>query len=1341
MGFVIGKGFIGSTETLFGTDSDETLDTRGGGDILDGGRGRDVAAMFDNQEYFQVLTIAGITHVRSMPGANAQYFDTPTGQGAAPNEDAVLIRVKSVAFTDGSQSLDQGPNTSFILGKSLTGSSEVLTGGDSSDSIDTRGGGDLVDGGRGSDIVAVFDSRDYFDVLTIAGITHVRAFADASSQYYDPADPDAVLVRVEALAFTDASLTLASGPNSSYIIGRSFVNGAENLFGSDSGDTFDTRGGSDLVDGGRGSDILAIFDSKLYYNVLTIAGITHLRTEANASDQYLGASDTVAVRVETLAFTDGTQTLASGPNSSYVFGKSLVGTSETLYGTDFNDTFDTRGGSDLVDGGRGEDIVAVFDNKRFYDVLTIAGITHLRAQANAASEYVDATGPGADTVLIRAETLAFTDGTQALAKGPNSAFVIGSSFAGTTETLSGTDANETFDTRGGGDLVDGGRGTDILAVFDNKAFYEVLTIAGISHIRAMTGASDQYYDGAAVDAVAIRVETLAFTDGTTTLAQGSNGSFVIGKTFLGTSETLTGTDSADTIDTRGGSDLIDGGRGDDILAIFDAKGFYDVLTIAGITHVRTQAGASNQYLDTSGADTVAVRVETLAFSDGTRTLDQGTNSSFVIGKSFAGTTETLLGTDTKDSIDTRGGGDLVDGGRGDDVLAIFDNKQFYDVMTIAGITHVRAQASASSQYYVAFGPDAVAVRVETLAFVDGSQTLDQGPNSSFVIGKTFVGASEDVIGSDANDTFDTRGGGDLVDGARGDDILAIFDDKRFHEVITIAGITHIRAQADASNQYYNAAGADTVAVRVETLAFADGTQALAAGPNASYVIGSSFVGASETLVGSDSNDTFDTRGGADVIDGGRGTDILAVFDDKAYYDVLTIAGITHVRSDGNASDQYHAPGEYDTVAVRVETIAFADGSQGLDQGPNASFIIGKATSGTEFLFGTDSADSIDTLGGVDIVDGARGNDILAIFDNKRFYDVLTIAGITHVRAHDNASNQYDGGTVAVRVETLAFLDGTQALADGPNASYILGQTFAGASETLFGTDDNDTIDTLGGSDIVDGGRGADILAVFDNRAYHEVLTIAGITHIRAADDATIHYVGSHVVAVRVETVAFLDGTRTLDQGRNTSFIIGDTVTGSETLTGTDSDDSIDTRGGADFIDGGRGSDTLALFDSQNSFEIITLSGVTHIRALPEASDRYYTAGASDAVAIRVETIGFTDGEVRLSQGPNGSFVIGKSMIGTSETLIGTDTDDTIDTRGGGDYVDGGRGQDKVVIFDAMENFEIYEIEGVTHLRALSTASSEYYADPAGTGAAPNEDMVLVNVEFIQFTNATYAIVG
>ena len=193
------------------------------------------------------------------------------------------------------------------------------------------------------------------------------------------------------------------------------------------------------------------------------------------------------------------------------------------------------------------------------------------------------------------------------------------------------------------------------------------------------------------------------------------------------------------------------------------------------------------------------------------------------------------------------------------------------------------------------------------------------------------------------------------------------------------------------------------------------------------------------------------------------------------------------------------------------------------------------------------------------------------------------------------------------------------------------------------------------------------------------------------------------------------------------------VGSSETLAGTAADDLFDSKGGDDRIDGGAGTDTAVFFDSKSNFTITTLSGITHITALPGASSQYYAAYYSPGAGVltNIETIQFSDGSVNLNNGSYSAFIFGKYGVGSSETLAGTAADDLFDSKGGDDRIDGGAGTDTAVFFDSKSNFTITTLSGITHITALPGASSQYYAAYYSPGAG-----VLTNIEKIQFSDQT-----
>ncbi len=202
------------------------------------------------------------------------------------------------------------------------------------------------------------------------------------------------------------------------------------------------------------------------------------------------------------------------------------------------------------------------------------------------------------------------------------------------------------------------------------------------------------------------------------------------------------------------------------------------------------------------------------------------------------------------------------------------------------------------------------------------------------------------------------------------------------------------------------------------------------------------------------------------------------------------------------------------------------------------------------------------------------------------------------------------------------------------------------------------------------------------------------------------------------------------RGSTMATIVGQ-VGASDTLVGTAANDIIDGHGGADFINGGGGTDVALFHSSSANFLVNTLSGITHVRALPGAPTEYYipttSAGGvamnsfSDTVLINTEQLQFSDGFVNLASNVNQNLVVG--TLGQSTQLNGTAGNDVIDARGGTETIDGGAGFDTVVFFDSKANFVVTTLSGVTHVRALATADPQYQHIT---------DVILLNVEQVQF---------
>jgi Ca2+-binding RTX toxin-like protein len=380
----------------------------------------------------------------------------------------------------------------------------------------------------------------------------------------------------------------------------------------------------------------------------------------------------------------------------------------------------------------------------------------------------------------------------------------------------------------------------------------------------------------------------------------------------------------------------------------------------------------------------------------------------------------------------------------------------------------------------------------------------------------------------------------------------------------------------------------------------------------------------ETLVGTNGNDTIDHKGGSDTIDGGAGVDTVVFNDSKNNFSITTVAGITHVVGSGIATADYR---NTDAIITSVEGLQFTDGlvplagitPSGLILGSRYSFSLTK----DEIWTGTNGDNTIDPQGGSDTINGNGGNDTVAFFDSKDNFFINSIAGITHVIGSSIAASQYrNTDSILTNIKTLQFTDGAVALpAITPSGVILDGRYSINSPKNSYikGTNGDNTIDPYGGSDIIDGSAGNDTVTIFDYKNNFDVATLAGITHLVGLTTANSDYKGNLSTLTNVETIQFLDGSKTLPNTVAVGLMLGNTA--SETITGTNGDNTIEPHGGSDTIDGGAGVDNVLFFDNKSNFAITTVSGVMHVKGLSTAAGSYRN---TDTQLSNVEKITFLD---------------------------------------------------------------------------------------------------------------------
>ena len=102
----------------------------------------------------------------------------------------------------------QSDEKEVISGEVITGTEgdNTLKGTDGNDTFDGKGGDDNIDGGRGIDTVLFFDRKEFFKVVSLAGITKVTGIFFRTGPYHR----ETVTMRnVEKIHFSDQTISLS----------------------------------------------------------------------------------------------------------------------------------------------------------------------------------------------------------------------------------------------------------------------------------------------------------------------------------------------------------------------------------------------------------------------------------------------------------------------------------------------------------------------------------------------------------------------------------------------------------------------------------------------------------------------------------------------------------------------------------------------------------------------------------------------------------------------------------------------------------------------------------------------------------------------------------------------------------------------------------------------------------------------------------------------------------------------------------------------------------------------------------------------------------------------------
>ncbi|RZJ40271.1 MAG: calcium-binding protein, partial [Brevundimonas sp.] len=408
----------GEDDYIVGGAGNDRLYGDGGRDEIDPGSGDDIAYGGNGNDSIYARG-GGDDRIYGEAGDDSLSIDTD----GAPTQSGIV---------DGGA----GNDTISYYGTPESTGAVTLIGGDGADTISTvRGGSITINAGAGNDQVSVSGSSG---VTVALGAGHdVLALSAGGFGVSD----------IKVVRVTD----FAAGDNGDRLDLTSILN----LFQDDPQINPFATGNMRVVEV-SGAAVLQARQttSSPFYDVVRLEGVSANALIAQNFSGYDPAGG--PVQGYTVYGTEGDDILGGSEQADNLYGgagdDSLYGQAgdDRLYGELGNDRLIGRDGSDIMDGGAGDD--TFIDGEEYFG----QGVT-------GSDTFIG--GAGFDTVIyLQATTLDVTGSNDtAAAVGDSFTSIEAYVFKEGDNTILGSNANETFTTAGGADVINGGGGADIMS--------------------------------------------------------------------------------------------------------------------------------------------------------------------------------------------------------------------------------------------------------------------------------------------------------------------------------------------------------------------------------------------------------------------------------------------------------------------------------------------------------------------------------------------------------------------------------------------------------------------------------------------------------------------------------------------------------------------------------------------------------------------------------------------------------------------------------------------------------------------------------------------------------------
>ncbi|MGI8526866.1 MAG: beta strand repeat-containing protein, partial [Pseudolabrys sp.] len=613
--------------------------------------------------------------------------------------------------------------------------------------------------------------------------------------------------------------------------------------------------------------------------------------------------------------------------------------------------------------------------------------------------------------------------------------------------------------------------------------------------------------------------------GVTVLLQDNNPAIVSGGDAYGdlvlNFQNVTGSQSNDVLGSNAQANILEGLGGDDILKAGAAIGPAD--TFDGGT------GSDTMDYSLAGPTGITITLDKNGNATGVGGLAAGDTLISIENLIGGGGNDVLSGNASANVINGGGGSDTIKGGGGGDTL---DGGDGIDTISYAWV-------AANQEVFVTLGEPGVSKAGGTF------------PGDNLVNFENIIGhAGYDVLGGNSLANIINGGGGDdIIIGGAGADTL-------------------IGGTGNDTVAYVDAGAAVTVNLKLLGGQLGQGLP----GEDSFGDVLSGF----ENITGSKHDDKLTGDNNNNVIEGGAGADIMGggLGSDTLSYQFSSMA-VTVTLMGSNAADVHGGDAEGDT-ALNFENIKGSgfndilggdlnvntlDGFSGLDTADysNSAAAIQITLDSLGNATGIGGLAAGDHLISIENLTGGAGNDTLTGND---FVNVLMGGGGDDLLVGNGGGDTLDGGqgfdTVSYAgsgqpvIVTLgiagAETTGINGDAAGDKISNVENITGSAFGDILSGNEQANVIHGGGGDDFIEGGAGSDILTGDGG--------IDTISYAHSTDGVTINLKLAGPQAVGG------DGT-------------GDTLSGFESILGSDHDDNLTGSAGNNTIEGGAGADTLS----------------------------------------------------------------------------------------------------------------------------------------------------------------------